>query len=152
MNFQQLKHNDPMVESAFQNFCISSKPLDFCLIKSPSEKIAQIKRYYNHLLNNSNAFYLVENNRIVFFISIVKREFDITIEFIFGDPWRIERNFKAFREFYWQKFDCLLPFVGEVRRSFKLKTYLKYIQKKDPCAKIFLDKDPILVLYSRNGL
>ena len=141
-----------MIESAFQNFCISSKPLDFCLIKSPSEKILQIKKYYNHILKKSDIFYLVEDGRVIFFISIVAEESRTIVEFIFGDMGRIINNFRVFREFYWRKFDCHLPFVGEVRRAFKLKTYLKAIQKKDPCAKIFLDKDPILVLYTRDGV
>lgn len=153
MNFQQLKHNDQTVESALIDFCIRSKPYDFCSIKSHSLKLMQIKKYYEYLLNECDIFYCKQNGSIKFFIAISKEESHLEIRFIFSDPFYYTvKTFKAFREFYWEQFNCSWPFMGEIKREHKLKTYLKAIQKKDPYAKIFLDKDPILVSYTRDGV
>ena len=66
MNFQQLKHNDPIVESALIDFCIHSKPYDFCSIKNHSVKLIQIKKYYEYLLNECDIFYCKQNSSIKF--------------------------------------------------------------------------------------
>jgi hypothetical protein len=153
MNFQQLKNNDPMIESALIDFCIRSKPYDFCSIKNSSVRLMQIKKYYEHLLRECDIFYVAENQKVVFFIAISEYDDRIEIQFIFSTPFFLTaKTFKAFREFYWGLFDCSLPFMGEVKRQHKLKTYLNAIQKRDPNAKVFLDKDPILVSYTRDGL
>lgn len=152
MNFQHLKDDNPIVESAVIDFCLQSKPYDFCSIKSYSVKMIQIKKYYQFLLETSGIFYCIENGSVKFFISIYPSDSNIEIKFIFGSPFDLARNFKLFREFYWKQFNCSLPFVGEVKRQHKLKTYLKSIEKRDPSAKIFLDNGKILVSYSRDGL
>jgi len=153
MNFQQLKNNDQIVESALIDFCIRSKPYDFCSIKSHSLKLMRIKKYYEYLLNECDIFYCKQNGSIKFFIAISREESHLEIRFIFSSPFYYTvKTFKAFREFYWEQFSCSWPFMGEIKREHKLKTYLKAIQKKDPYAKVFLDKDPILVLYTRDGL
>ena len=152
MNFQQLKNNDPMVESALIDFCIRSKPYDFCSIKSHSVKLIQIRKYYEYLLRECNIFYVTENQRVVFFIAISECDDRIEMQFVFSDTFDLIKNAKAFREFYWKQFNCSKPFVGVVKRHHKLKTYLNYIKKRDRDAKISLDNGEILVLYNRNGI
>lgn len=152
MNFQQLKHNDSMVESALIDFCIRSKPYDFCSLKNRSVRLMQIKKYCEFLLKECCVFYHQQDNNVRFFIAVSLQESGVEIEFIFGAPSHIVKDFKAFREFYWKQFNCFLPFVGAVKRRHQLKAYLNFIQKKDPYAKILLDKDPILVSYSRDGV
>ena len=152
MNFQQLKHNDQTVESALIDFCIRSKPYDFCSIKNHSVKLIQIKKYYEHLLRECDIFYVTENQRVVFFIAISEHDDRIEMQFVFSGTFDLIKNAKAFREFYWERFDCSKPFVGVVKREHKLKTYLNYIKKRDPCAKIFLDNGEILVSYTRDGV
>ena len=152
MNFQQLKNNDPMVESALIDFCIRSKPYDFCSIKSHSVKLIQIKKYYEYLLRECNIFYATENQRVVFFIAISEYDDRIEMQFVFSDTFDLIKNAKAFREFYWKQFNCSKPFVGVVKRQHKLKTYLNYIKKRYRDAKISLDNGEILVSYNRNGI
>jgi ADP-heptose:LPS heptosyltransferase len=152
MNFQQLKHHDPMVESALIDFCIRSKPYDFCSIKSHSLKLTQIKKYYEFLLNKYDIFYHAQNGDVRFFIAISHEKLHTEIRFIFGATFNIEKDFRAFREFYWKQFNCSKPFVGEVKRHHKLKTYLKGIEKRDANAKISLDNGEILVSYTRDGI
>ena len=152
MNFQQLKNNDPMVESALIDFCIRSKPYDFCSIKSHSVKLIQIRKYYEYLLRECNIFYVTENQRVVFFIAISECDDRIEMQFVFSDTFDLIKNAKAFREFYWKQFNCSKPFVGVVKRHHKLKKYLNYIKKRDRDAKISLDNGEILVLYNRNGI
>ena len=152
MNFQQLKNNDPMVESALIDFCIRSKPYDFCSIKSHSVKLIQIRKYYEYLLRECNIFYVTENQRVVFFIAISECDDRIEMQFVFSDTFDLIKNAKAFREFYWKQFNCSKPFVGVVKRHHKLKKYLNYIKKRDRDAKIYLDNGEILVLYNRNGI
>jgi len=153
MNFQQLKNNDPMIESALIDFCIRSKPYDFCSIKNRSARLIQIKNFYNYLFKECDIFYCKQNGGVRFFIAVSREESHIEIRFIFSTPvFYTAKTFKTFREFYWELFDCSLPFMGEVKRQHKLKTYLNAIQKRDPNAKVFLDKDPILVSYTRDGL
>lgn len=152
MNFQQLKNDNEMIASAVMDYCIRSKPYDFCSIKSQSLKIIQIKKYYEFLLNECDIYYCSENNKVTFFIAISNYDKHIEIQFIFSSPFDAEKNFRAFREFHWNKFDHNKPFVGEVRRHYKLKNYLNYIKKRDENAKISLDNGKILVSYSRDGL
>jgi len=152
MNFQHLKDNDSIVESALIDFCIRSKPYDFCSIKNGSARLIQIKKYCEELLKKCDIFYYKQNGRVRFFMAISREASYIEIQFIFGDPIHVVKDFKAFREFYWKNFDCVLPFAGAVKRQHQVKAYLNFIKRKDPDAKIFLDKDPILVLYTRDGL
>lgn len=152
MNFQQLKHHDPMVESALIDFCIRSKPYDFCSMKSHSLKLMQIKKYYEVLFKECDIFYATENQKVVFFMAISEYDDRIEIQFVFSGTFDLIKNAKAFREFYWKQFNCSKPFVGMVKRQHKLKTYLNYIKKRDPDAKIFLDNGEILVSYTRDGV
>lgn len=152
MNFQQLKKTNAIVQSAFENFCIRSKPYDFCSIKNPSARITQIKKYYEYLAENSSIFYLMQEDRVRFFLSIKQEESQITIEFIFGDAATMLKDFCIFRHDYWRRNNCHLPFVTEIKRQHKLKSFLNFIQKKDPDAKFSLDNGKILVSYSRDGL
>jgi len=152
MNFQQLKGDNPALQSAFEDFCIRSKPYDFCSIKNPSARIVQIKKYYEYLVDTTSVFYLAEGDHIRFFLSIKQTQESIVIEFIFGDPSTMLGDFRVFREFYWRQFDCDLPFTTEIKRQHKLKAFLNFIQKKDKNAKISLDNGNILVSYTRNGI
>jgi hypothetical protein len=152
MNFQQLKNDNQMIASAVIDYCIRSKPYDFCSIKSQSLKMIQIKKYYEFLLTECDIFYCSHNNKVTFFVALSQREAHIEIQFIFSGPFDLVKNFRAFREFYWNKFDHNKPFVGEVRRHYKLKTYLNYIKKRDKNVKFSLDNGKILVSYSRDGL
>lgn len=141
-----------MVESAVIDFCIRSQPYDFCSIKNHSVKLIQIKKYYEHLLQECRIFYATENQRVVFFIAISEHDDRVEMQFVFSDTFDLIKNAKVFREFYWKEFDCSKPFIGVVKRHHKLKTYLNYIKKRDPDAKIVLDKGEILVLYTRDGV
>jgi len=152
MNFQQLKNNDQIVESALIDFCIRSKPYDFCSIKNNSVRSIQIKKYYEFLVKECDIFYCKQNGSIKFFIALSHEESCEEIQFIFGDPIHIVKAFKAFREFYWNRFDLSLPFAGTVKRQHQLKAYLNFIKRKDPDAKISLDNGEILVLYTRDGV
>lgn len=152
MNFQQLKNDNPMVESALIDFCIRSKPYDFCSIKNHSIKLIQIRKYYKFLLKEFDIFYYNQDGRIRFFIAIHRQTSHIEIQFIFGVPLNIVKDFNAFREFYWNQFNCSLPFVGVVKRHHQLKSYLNFIEKKDKKAKISLDNGEILVSYTKNGI
>jgi hypothetical protein len=151
MNFQQLNGDNLFVRSTFVDFCVRSKPYDFCSIKNPSVRMTQIKKYYEHLVKTTSIFYLAQGDRTRFFLSIKPEAGSVTIEFIFGDPLTMLEDFRVFREFYWQKFDCDTPFTTEIKRQHKLKPFLNFIRKKDKNAKISLDNGKILVSYSRNG-
>jgi hypothetical protein len=152
MNFQQLKGDNSIVQSRFEDFCICSKPYDFCSIKNPSVRMVQIKKYYEYLLRECNIFYVLENQEVVFFIAISEYDDRIEMQFVFSGTFDLIKNAKAFREFYWKQFNCSTPFVGVVKRHHKLKTYLNYIKKRDRDAKISLDNDEILVSYNRDGI
>lgn len=151
MNFQQLKGDNSKVRSTFEDFCIRSKPYDFCSIKNPSVRMVQIKKYYEYLVKTTSIFYLTKGDHIRFFLSIKQDLESIVVEFIFGDPLTMLGDFRIFRELYWQQFDCDLPFTTEIKRQHKLKSFLNFIQKKDKKAKISIDNDKILVSYTRDG-
>jgi hypothetical protein len=151
MNFQQLKGSNAIVELAFEDFCIRSKPYDFCSIKSPSVRSLQIKKYYEYLVEKTDIFYLTHDKRITFFLSITPEPSHVTVEFIFGDTYCMLENFRVFREKYWKQLDYNVPFSTEIKRQHKLKSFLKFIQKKDKDAKFSLDNGKILVLYTSDG-
>jgi hypothetical protein len=152
MNFQKLNGGNLTVQSAFEDFCIRSKPYDFCSIKNPSVRLMQIKKYYEYLVETTNIFYLMRSDHLRFFVSIKREESQITIEFIFGDAETMLKDFCVFRDHYWNHNNCDLPFVTEIKRKHKLKPFLNFIQKKDPSAKFFLDNGKILVSYNINGI
>ena len=152
MNFQQLKNNDQIVESALIDFCIRSKPYDFCSIKNHSVKLIQIKKYYEYLVDETSIFYLSHGDHIRFFLSIKQDSESVVIEFIFGDPLTMLDDFRIFREFYWRQFNCDIPFTTEIKRRHKLKPFLNFIKKKDRNAKFLLDNGKILVSYTRDGV
>jgi hypothetical protein len=152
MNFQQLNNSNPIVQSAFENFCIRSKPYDFCSIKNPSIRTTQIKKYYEYLIETSDIFYLMQRDHLRFFISIKREASQITIEFVFGNAETVIKDFCSFRNQYWDRNNCHLTFATEIKRKHKLKPFLNFIQKKYPNAKFSLDNGKILLLYSRDGL
>jgi hypothetical protein len=151
MNFQQLKGDNSIVQSRFEDFCIRSKPYDFCSIKNPSARMMQIKKYYEYLVETTRIFHLTQGDHTRFFLSIKPELLNITIEFIFGDPLTMLEDFRIFREFYWREFDCDATFTTEIKRQYKLKPFLNFIKRKDKSAKISLDKGKIFVSYTRDG-
>jgi hypothetical protein len=152
MNFQQLNGDNSTVQCTFEDFCIRSKPYDFCSIKNPSVRMVQIKKYYEYLVNTTHIFHLTQDDHTRFFLSIKPEPPNITIEFIFGDPLTMLEDFRIFREFYWRQFDCDTPFTTEIKRQHKLKPFLNFIRRKDKNAKISLDNGKILVLYTKDGI
>tara|TARA_R110002020_G_scaffold126312_5_gene284045 strand:+ start:200 stop:928 length:729 start_codon:yes stop_codon:yes gene_type:complete len=132
----------------FENFCISSKPYDFCVVGSPSLRQRKIKRIFNHL-SRCEIYKAEEDNKIIGFVFLEKEEYCLDVNFLFG----VRRNFTS------QKlikaahaiFDVALKDLNknylksEIRRTYKIDSYKKWIERYDKRAIIFNDDNNTVV-------
>ena len=124
----------------FYEFCIKSKPYDFCSIKSKSLRDNKIKDIFNEFFSY-RVYKAQENDTIVGFCFIKEEEYCLDVAFIFG-IWRSVRSSKLIlathKIFNKALQDCNKNYLkSEIRRTFKVRPYKKWIEKYDKTAIIF---------------
>jgi hypothetical protein len=143
MNFTLIKSLKSCQEKQIISFFLKSKPYSFCSLPSHSLCVFKIKEYLNFLLENCEV-YIGKN----FFVAI-SIETDIAIvEFVYGSPFNVIRDFEKFRKWFKSKNNQVTHFYTEIQRKHKRKSFLKFIENRDKNAEIKLDNEKICVLWN----
>ena len=137
----------------FYEFCIKSKPYDFCSIKSKSIRDNKIKDIFTEFCSY-RVYKAQEGNTLIGFCFIKEEEKCLDVAFIFG-IWRSVRSSKliqATHEIFNKALqDCNKNYLkSEIRRTFKVKPYKKWIEKYDKSAIIFNDDNNTVVWCNKN--
>jgi hypothetical protein len=132
----------------FIDYCIRSKPYDFCHMPSRQMTIMKIKEYMQFLFETCEVYLGISKSQIKIFIAVSKQGDKVNVEFIFGNPFGFMKNFSHFRDFYKNVNQEIQTFEAQIKRKYKLNTFLKFIQAKDSKMKIILDKQEIAVLWN----
>ena len=132
----------------FYEFCIKSKPYDFCSIKSKSLRDNKIKDIFTEFFSY-RVYKAQENDTIVGFCFMKEERYCLDVAFIFG-IWRSVRSSKlilATHQIFNKALqDCNKNYLkSQIRRTFKVKPYKKWIEKYDKTAIIFNDDNNTVV-------
>lgn len=132
----------------FYEFCIKSKPYDFCSIKSKALRDNKIKDIFTEF-SSYRVYKAQENDTVIGFCFIKEEQYCLDVAFIFG-IWRSVRSSKLIRAtheiFNKALQDCKKNYLkSEIRRTFKVKPYKKWIEKYDKTAIIFNDDNNTVV-------
>jgi hypothetical protein len=152
MNFKLIKEPTEELFLLFKKYCLTSKPLSFCESASMQMRLFKIKDYFNNLFINYNCFIALEKNEIIGFFSIDKKNNIATIIIAIGFHDKITFKkmaevFISFRDFYKKLNPEIEIFNGEVNRTYKFDTYLKFIKRYMKPSKIDLDGERIMVYF-----
>ena len=132
----------------FYDFCIKSKPYDFCSI--PSKKIRD-KKIRNSFEDYSDCIvYKAEyNDKVMGFVFLEEEDCCLDVNFIFG----VRKNFtssKLIAAAHAIFDDALIKFnkkylKSQVRRTFKIESYIKWVDRYDKRAIILTDDKKTIV-------
>lgn len=148
MHFQRITTPDEKVTAMFINYCVRSKPYDFCHMPSRLLTLAKIKEYQDCLFNTCEVYLGLSDSIVKLFVAVSKQREILDIEFIFGNPFEVVKYFADFRFFYKRLRPEIVTFRAYVERKHNVEKLLKFIQSKDPNASIVLDKQEISVLWN----
>jgi hypothetical protein len=152
MKFKLIKQPNDELFDVFKVYCLKSKPFDFCQFPSMKMRLFKIKEYFNSLFDFCDCFEVYGDNEIVGFISIEKQQNVGIIIIAFGINSKItfkqiSKYFADFREFYKKENPEIKIFIGEIYRTYKADSYLKFIKRYMKSSKIDLDGERIMVYF-----
>ena len=152
MKITQLKETSEAWEH-FYDFCVKSKPYDFCSIKSKTLRDCKIKNSFDEF-SSYDVYKAQEANTLIGFCFLKEEEFCFDVAFIFG-IWRSVRSSKLIEATHAIFHEALSKsnkkyLKSEIRRTFKVDPYKKWIEKYDKTAIIFNDDNNTVVWCNRN--
>ena len=152
MKFKLIKQPTEELFDIFKSYCLKSKPFDFCELPSMQARLIKIKEYFNNLFKNCDCFLVFKDDQIVGFIVIEKEnevgEIIIAIGFYAKISFKqISQYFADFRKFYKEQNPQIKTFSGEIYRTYKADSYLKFIKRYMKPSRINLDKERIMIYF-----
>ena len=132
----------------FYNFCISSKPYDFCTMASPSLRRRKIKGIFE-VFCMREVYKAEDNDKIIGFVFLETEEHCLDVNFLFG----VRKNFTSEKliKATHAIFDLALKdhnknyLKSEIRRTYKIDSYKKWIERYDKTAIILGDEKNTIV-------
>ena len=139
----------------FHNFCISSKPYDFCIRGSRSLRQRKIKEIFEEF-STREIYKAEENDKVIGFVFLEIEEHCLDVNFLFG----VRKNFtsKKLIKAAHVIFDLALKnhnknyLKSEIRRTYKIDSYKKWIERYDARAIIFNDHRNRVVWCNTEGM
>jgi len=152
MKFKLIKQPTEELFDIFKSYCLKSKPFDFCELPSMQARLIKIKKYFNEMFLYDDCYIALKNDEIVSFYCIEKRDDIAEIIIAVGlypkiTFLEISKIFAEFRVFYKKQNPQIKTFKGEIYRSYKADSYLKFIKKYMGISRIDLDKEHIVVYF-----
>ena len=90
IKIKQLISSNKDLYNVFFDYCVKSKPYDFCELNSIKLRNFKINEYYNSLLNISKIFECKKEDQVVWYVFLSKQKDNLIVEFAIG-------NNKAFK-------------------------------------------------------
>jgi hypothetical protein len=152
MKFKLIKEPTEELFNIFKSYCLKSKPFDFCELPSMQMRIFKIREYFNNLFENCEIYIAEENGKILGFGGFRQEGDSVSADFVVGfnnflSLKEISKMFFNFRSFYKKQNPHIKTFTGEVYRTYKVDSYLKFIKRYMGVSRIDLDKNPIMVYF-----
>lgn len=152
MKFKLIKEPTEELFDIFKSYCLKSKPFDFCELASMQMRILKIKEYFDNLFLSCECFIVLDNNEIIGFIVIEKENEIASIIIAIGLHLKItfqqiSQYFADFRKFYKEQNPQIKTFSGQIYRTYKADSYLKFIKRYMKPSKINLDNERIMVYF-----
>jgi len=148
----EIKQIDEFDESFYQlflNFCIKSKPYDFCCLKSSNLRNSKIKEYFNFLIQECFVikFSKLGIDRYTFFSW---DNSDIALQFSFGHFSKDQRlSMQMIHQtvfFAMNKFDK--PYISAtITRKYKLNKFLNWLKRYDYIGELNIKENNIQITW-----
>jgi len=152
MKFKLIKEPTEELFNLFKIYCLKSKPFDFCELPSMQMRIFKIREYFNNLFENCEVYTAEKNGKILGFGGFRPLGENVSADFVVGFNdiltfKEISKAFADFREFYKKQNPQIKTFSGEIYRTYKVDSYLKFIKRYMKPSKIDLDGERIMVYF-----
>jgi hypothetical protein len=151
IEIKQLDSNNKELFDIFHNFCIKSKPYDFCSLKSSSLRSFKIKEYYNEVSKNCKIYSYYEENNWILFLFISEEEDYLALDFIMCNntysPTIIIDRIRHILLYLLKIFDkqCVRSII---QRKYKKQKYINWIKRYDKSCEID-ENDNVIWTYER---
>ena len=146
--------NEPTEElfNIFKSYCLKSKPFDFCELPSMQMRIFKIKEYFDNLFEGCEIYIAEKNEQVLGFGGFRQENTNVSADFVVGFNniltfSEISKMFADFRKFYKEQNPQIKTFSGEIYRTYKADSYLKFIKRYMKPSKIDLDGERIMVYF-----
>jgi hypothetical protein len=146
---KQVDHNNKGLFDMFYNFCIKSKPYDFCSLKSPSLRAIKIKEYFNFL---SKECFIIKSSRpeIDRYTFFSWDDSEITLQFSFGTFCKDQKlSIQMVYEtilFAMNKFDKS-SISATITRKHKLNKFLNWLKRYDHIGELNIKENNIQIIW-----
>ena len=139
----------------FYDFCIKSKPYDFCCIPSKKIRDKKIKNSFEDY-SGSIVYKAEYDGKVMGFVFLQEEDCCLDVNFIFG----VRKNFtspKLITAAHAIFDDALIKFdkkylKSQVRRTFKIESYIKWVDRYDKRAIILTDDKKTIVWTKSNHM
>ena len=139
----------------FYDFCIKSKPYDFCKLPSRHLREREIRRAFEDF-SSCEIYSSKENDKTVGFVFLCVEEDCLDVSFLFG----VRKNFTSVKLINAAHaiFDTALRghnknyLKSQIRRTYKVESYKKWIERYDKRAIIFNDPQNTVVWCKSNRM
>jgi hypothetical protein len=91
IKIKQLINPNKDLYNVFFEYCVKSKPYDFCELNSIKLRNFKINEYYDSLLSICEIFECKEDDKTVWYVFLSKQKDNLIVEFAIGD----NKNFKS---------------------------------------------------------
>ena len=123
----------------FLQYCIKSKPYDFCELKSFKLRNAKIKEYFNTLTNDSIIYVAEINSEILIYTFFSEQKDHLILEFVIGDskfkPQLISKSFHKILILAQKTFDK--DYIeSTIQRKYKKQKFINWIKRYDKICEI----------------
>ena len=123
----------------FLQYCIRSKPYDFCELKSFKLRNAKIKEYFNALINDSIIYTAEIDSEILIYTFFSKQKDHLILEFVIGEskfkPQLISKSFHEILVLAQKTFDKKY-IESTIQRKHKKQKFINWIKKYDKVCEI----------------
>jgi hypothetical protein len=146
---KQVDHNNKELFDMFYNFCIKSKPYDFCSLKSPSLRSMKIKEYFDFL---SKECFIIKSSKpkIDRYTFFSWENSEIALQFSFGHFSKDQKlSMRMIHEtifFAMNKFDKS-SISATITRKHKLNKFLNWLKRYDHIGELNIKENNIQITW-----
>ena len=134
LEIKQIKEINGELNEKIEDFFKKSKPCDFCQLKIPSLRIAQIREFLQDIYKCPHIYVVYENKKFVYICFFIQKNDHIYLDFGFGDfsfgsTKLINSLHSILKEV--SKECGIYEIRAEIRRKYKVNALLKWIKRYD---------------------
>jgi hypothetical protein len=126
--------------NVFFEYCVKSKPYDFCELNSIKLRNFKINEYYNSLLSICEIFECKEDDKIVWYVFLSNQDDHLILEFLIGNhndfsPPFLIKNLHEIFILAQKTFDKSI-IKSTIQRRYKKQKFINWIKRYDKVCEI----------------